>query len=297
MTALYMQRVTIMFNCHMDEIVDNLKRNQDVNRKYQIFTLSLNQYLVKDRPYYNNTSLDITHVNILQKTDILILQIINKDRGFLNNSEVIKLCKDDCNIIKIPHYRCSIYEHTFIDGCREKHNIIKSWKLHEKINDIGNVADTKKIIEEEINKVNIYSSDELLENMESKLNEFRDIDALSDVSMLDFFINNYRNMKLFQGRGYPSSMFFHELSNKIIMTKLGCQINNEFIDTHFAENTSSPIPQYWYKFCEFRFDNNLYGIGHIQISDIEWYYIMLLSNKTNIVSTVELLELLSKIRK
>lgn len=73
--------------------------------------------------------------------------------------------------------------------------------------------------------------------------------------------------------------------------------NNNYIDLYFAENTSEPIPEYWYKFCEFTFDKTCYMYGHIEIKEYEWYYIMLLTNNMNIIDNIEIINLLKLIRK
>ena len=97
---------------------------------------------------------------------------------------------------------------------------------------------------------------------------------------MDYFNNNFKKYRLFQGRVYPSSIFFFELTNRILNALQYTQ-NIIFTDFHFAQNTGEPIPDYWHKYCEFTFDNIYYTFGNIAITECEWYYILLLSNNIN----------------
>lgn len=121
----------------------------------------------------------------------------------------------------------------------------------------------------------LHDEKEMLEYLTTNINEFEKINSLSDINMLDYFKDNYKNYKLFMGRGYPSSMFFFELSNKILIN-LNIEPNNTFKDLYFAENTNVPIPEYWYKFCNFDFDNTFYTFGHTPITEIEYYCLIFL---------------------
>ena len=173
----------------------------------------------------------------------------------------------------------------------------KSLNLPNKIKDLNNIAETKKIIQNEIDIMNNfkYDEDHMFKSMNDKIKEFKKIDSLSDIKMLDYFNNNFKKYRLFQGRSYPSSIFFFELTNRILYT-LKYNHNVIFKDTYFAQNTGEPIPEYWYNFCKFSFDNTYLTYGNISITECEWYYILLLSNNFNIVSIEENLKYLKIIR-
>jgi hypothetical protein len=126
-----------------------------------------------------------------------------------------------------------------------------------------------------------YDKNEMKKEFQKKLDEFMEIDKLSDIKMKNYFYNNYKLHKLFQSRSYPSSIFFHKLSNRILK-KLNIPINENFVYLYFAENTYDLLPTYWYDYCEFKFDNKHYMNGHIDVKDYEWFYIILLSNDINL---------------
>ena len=293
-----MKNITIFFNCHGFEIKKYLETNVNFIKNYNIQYISILSYIVKNMKFFNNTILDETHINIIKKCDVLILQVIEKDRGFLNNNNIIKLCKKDCLIIKIPHYRNSIYEYKTLEKYKNKVDLIKNWKLPTKIKDINNIKETITTIKNEINIMNNFSYDkkEMLNSLKFKLNEFEKVDNLSDIKLIDFYKNNYKKYRLFKGRSYPASIFFHELTNRILI-KLKYKQNKHFKDFYFAENTSEPIPDYWYKYCNFTFDNIYFIYGHIEITEYEWYYILLLSYNYNIINKDTNMKYISTIRK
>lgn len=291
-----MLKIGIFMDCHGGEILTYLLQCPRIKENYDIFCMHLNHYVLPHEKFYNNTKLDEKDIEIIQTADVLILQVIEKDRNFLNNNEVVKFCKHDCQIIKIPHYRNSIYYFKTLEGFEEKHHLIGNWKLPQKI-DINNISETINIIKNQIEIMNNYNYDKnQLENaFTEKINEFQRIDNLSDIKMHDYYIQNFKKNRLFQGRGYPSSIFFHELTNRIL-ERIGLEKNKEFVDYYFAENTGEPIPNYWHKYCNFEFNNTYYTYGHIEIQEYEWYYILLLSNNPDICNREENINILNKIR-
>lgn len=174
----------------------------------------------------------------------------------------------------------------------------KKWNLPNKIKDLNNIAETKKIIQNEIDIMNNfkYDDDDMFKSMNDKIKEFEKIDSLSDIKMLDYFNNNFKKYRLFRGRRYPSSRFFFELTNRILQ-RLQFSPNKIYVDTYYALNTGEPIPDYWYKYCKFTFDNKYYRCaGNIAITEVEWYYILLLSQDANIKTGSKNLRFLKKIR-
>jgi hypothetical protein len=248
--------------------------------------------------YKTNVDLDTNDKNIIENADVLILQVIENDRGFLNNDKINEKCKKDFMIIKIPHYRNSIYEYKTLEGFTNKYGVINNWKLPSKIKNLDDIDGTIEIIQNEIDIMNNHSYDknEMYKAHEFKYNEFQKVDELSDIKMLDYYQTNYKKRRLFQSRSYPSSIFFYELTNRI-MKKLNIKPNENFIDLYFAENTSEPMPEYWYKYCEFEFENIHHVYGHLKVKEYEWYYILLLSNDINVIKIEQNMNYINKIRK
>jgi len=293
-----MKNIVIFMDCHGNEIYNYLMMNSLFQKQYNCNFISLNTYVVSGSKYINNTNLDKKDIEQIKEADVFILQVIEKDRGYLNNENVIKYCKSNCIIIKIPHYRNSIYQYKTLEQFDDKYSLIKNWTLPKKIINIYNIDETIKIINDEINITNKYNynKDEMKKEFQQKLDEFMDIDKLSDIKMSDYFYNNYKLHKLFQSRSYPSSIFFHELTNRLLKG-LNIPINEKFVDLHFAENTYELLPKYWYDYCGFVFDYKHYMYGHIDVKDYEWFYIIMMSNDINLIDVNKIEECLKKIRK
>jgi len=51
---------------------------------------------------------------------------------------------------------------------------------------------------------------------QSCINEFERIDNLSDIKMYNIFISEWKNIRMFKERGYPTSYFFYRLSQLIL---------------------------------------------------------------------------------
>ena len=291
-----MKNIVIFMDCHGNEIYNYLMMNSLFQKQYNCNFISLNTYVVSGSKYINNTNLNKKDIEQIKEADVFILQVIEKDRGYLNNENVIKYCKSNCIIIKIPHYRNSIYQYKTLEQFDDKYSLIKNWTLPKKIKNIDNIDETINIIKDEIKIMNTYNynKDEMKKEFQQKLDEFMDIDKLSDIKMSDYFYNNYKLHKLFQSRSYPSSIFFHELTNRLL-NRLNIPINEKFVDLYFAENTYELLPKYWYDYCGFVFDYKHYMYGHIDVKDYEWFYIIMLLNDVNLVDVKKIEECLKKI--
>lgn len=274
------KKVCIVFNCHGNEISKFLLSNIYFVNNYILSTIILNKY-TRDSNY---TDWQPTDKKQIGEADILILQIIEKDRGFINNNETIKLVKPDCIIIKIPHYRCQVYNYKIIGGLFNKEFILNHTELINRINDVENINETIEIIKDDIKNVNQIDYDpiELETYKNNSINEFLRINSVSSIDMSDYFLNNYKSLLLFKARGYPSSIFFYELTNRILK-QLDIDQTVPFVDSYFAENTSTPISDYWYRFCNFTFDNTFYTYHHIEMKDYEFYYMLIYHKKTTIL--------------
>ena len=265
-----MKNIVIFMDCHGNEIYNYLMMNSLFQKQYNCNFISLNTYVVSGSKYINNTNLNKKDIEQIKEADVFILQVIEKDRGYLNNENVIKYCKSNCIIIKIPHYRNSIYQYKTLEQFDDKYSLIKNWTLPKKIKNIDNIDETINIIKDEIKIMNTYNynKDEMKKEFQQKLDEFMDIDKLSDIKMSDYFYNNYKLHKLFQSRSYPSSIFFHELTNRLL-NRLNIPINEKFVDLYFAENTYELLPKYWYDYCGFVFDYKHYMYGHIDVNLVD----------------------------
>ena len=214
-TLLHKKNLVIFGNCHFQDIQRNIIQYEEIKRNYLPYYISINSYVGMGTNSFTagttNLILRTEHIELFKKADILIYQNIETDRGFLNNKEVHKLIKPNCIKIKIPHYRSSIYhyswyEEPYFDKLKEE--VDKITVIKEKIQYI------KKYIADINNKK--YDTKKLNEFIDKQLIDFKKVDSYSDISMYDYFINNYKKIQLINGRSYPSSYFFFILSKKIL---------------------------------------------------------------------------------
>ncbi len=278
-TLLHKKNLVIFGNCHFQEIQRNIIQYEEIKRNYLPYYISINSYVdanasLRDKTYFTNE-----HVELFKKADILIYQNIESDRGFLNNKEVHKLIKPNCIKIKIPHYRSSIYhyswyEEPYFDKLKEE--VDKITAIKEKIQYI------KKYIVDINNKK--YDTKKLNEFIDKQLIDFKKVDSYSDISMYDYFINNYKKIQLINGRSYPSSYFIFILSKKIL-EKLNIHQNLSFYQMiqsrtsyprYFSQHTNYPLFDYWYKYNNFTFKNQYYWDLEVPMKDYEFYYLQIL---------------------
>ena len=193
-------KLVIFFDCHGREIYKYLNLNKRFIKHYEVIYLNLNDYVLKEGKYYNNNNLSKSHIIKIKLANVLILQIIEKDRKFLNNDKIIEFCNKNCLILKIPHYRNSVYEYKIMDGFINKKelfidgNFNDKWNLPKKIINIDNVENTINIIKNEIkimNKIENYKND-FEKSLNFKITEFQSIDKLSDIKMNDYYLLNYK---------------------------------------------------------------------------------------------------------
>tara|TARA_B110000285_G_C15106077_1_gene608049 strand:- start:1329 stop:2210 length:882 start_codon:yes stop_codon:yes gene_type:complete len=291
-----MKQLVVFFDCHGSEILNYLHQNNFYNELYTDTHIILNDYVIKGRKFYDNNELDNYHIGLLHNADVVILQVIENDRGFLNNSNIEKYVTEKCIVIKIPHYRNSIYEYKLLEGYNDKYKMVLNWSLPELVKGINKPDEVLNIIKNQlVLPINYYSKNELQTAFDLKYNEFAIIDELSDIKMLKYYKDNWNKSRLFNGRRYPSSIFFYELVNNILIY-LKLLPNKIYIDSYFGENTGHPIPEYWYKFCGFHFDNTYHIYKHIEIKEYEWYYILLHLNNADVIDENEINKYLMQIR-
>ncbi len=89
-----MKSLVIFMNCHGNEIYKYLLMNSLFLEQYNCNFISLNLYVTFQAKYINNTNINEEDIEKIEKADVFILQVIEKDRGYLNNENVIKYCKN-----------------------------------------------------------------------------------------------------------------------------------------------------------------------------------------------------------
>tara|TARA_B100000676_G_C17959099_1_gene776494 strand:- start:80 stop:1066 length:987 start_codon:yes stop_codon:yes gene_type:complete len=277
------KKIIIIFgNCHFQEIQRNIIQYQEIKKNYLPHYICINSYVgegsLKDKQYFTTE-----HITLFEKADILIYQNIETDRGFLNNKEVEKLIPKNIIKIKIPHYRTSIYHYSWY----ETPYFEKMKKLVDKKETVNQKITCIKDFIKNINDTSQHK--ELFDKFITKeITHFKKVNNYSDIDMYEFFISNWKNIKLFMGRSYPSSYFIFILTKKILEKinvfenmSFETMINNRTTyPRYFAQNTDYPIFDFWYNFNKFTFNNQYFWEMEIPMKDYEFYYLQyLICNK------------------
>ena len=272
-------KIMVIFgNCHFQEIRRNIIYYQEIRNNYLPHLISINSYVGENTSLCDQSYFIKEHIELFKKADILIYQHIETDRGFLNNKEVLKLIPKNCIKIKIPHFRTSIYHYSHYEKpyFKEMKQLVdKEETVNQKITCI---KDFIKNINETTQDTNSFDK-----FITKEITHFKKINNNSDVDMYDYFLSNWKNIKLFNGRGYPSSYFMFILTKKIL-AKLNIYQNLSFTQMiskrtayprYFALNTNFPLFDFWYKYNNFTFKNQYYWELEIPMKDYEFYYLQI----------------------
>ena len=192
--------------------------NKLSNNKFTIHYFSNYSDLKKDE--INN------FINILKKCDIFIYQY---NKGNTNIKFDINLLKDTCIKIRIVwwvfngfwidssynSYKQIIYNNIKYNFLEIEWNnaITKSYGIHNSfINFYGNYNEVKNKID------NLYiDKSNIIDFFNNKCDNFKKIDVNSDITMYDYFIQNYKYEELFHCPIHPTNKFFYELFKKLII--------------------------------------------------------------------------------
>ena len=276
------KNMVIFGNCHFQEIQRNIIQYNEIRKNYLPYYICINGYVGNSLgPKTSNEgkkNFTQDHIELFKKADIFIYQNIESDRGFLNNKEVLKLVPSNCIKIKIPHYRTSIYHYSwyknpYFDEMKKQINLEKT-----QINKIVKIKKYIKNINETTQDIKLFD-----EFIEKEVDDFKNVNNSSDINMYDFFISNWKNKKLFMGRGYPSSYFIFILTKKILEKinifenlQFETMINNRTsYPRYFGLNTDFPIFKFWYDYNNFTFDKQYYWELKIPMFDYEFYYLQI----------------------
>ena len=200
--------------------------------KYFIKYIFIYDYL-EGYKYGNKNQLIDEHIELLNKTDLLIVQSLRKNRKHLNFSNIIKFVKNDCISIKIPQYTFSGYHYPY--NLLDDKNIDINMSYEKLHNYLTNLF--------------INQKKDILENLENELLHINELDSISDIKCYDFIKNNYRKILLFNNRQYPTYFLFHFIAQEILnYINIDDKISPRW--DRFGRDHLEPIFNYVYKYLE-----------------------------------------------
>lgn len=228
-----MKKILFVFNCHAGVMRTQLNNCKFIKNNYEINIIQIYHY-VPGR--YDKKEFPTKEIQLLKNADILIVQQMRTDRGWLNSENTIKLVKQNCKIIKIPHYTFSgyWYPHELLKD--EKFDINKSYE------ELNNYANNLFLNEEE----------NIKKHLENELNHIKELDKLSDIKMYDFVKNNYKKDRLFFSRRYPMSSFFYPMCKEILKI-LNIKEKMPATFSGYADKNNDPILPTVHKILNLKF--------------------------------------------
>ena len=192
-----MKSLVFVFNCHASAMRKQLSSSSEFKKNYKIDIVQIYHYIPQR---YDKKVFPDNVIKLLNNADVLIVQQMRSDRGWLNTENTIKLVKKKCKIIKIPHYTFSGY-----------------WYPYTPINDSNfDINKSKEELHKYVNNLLMDKPKEIKNFLNDELNHIKELDKLSDIKMYDFVKNNYMKDRLFFSRRYPQSAFFFPMCEEIL---------------------------------------------------------------------------------
>lgn len=192
-----MKSLVFVFNCHASAMRKQLFSCSEFKKNYKIDIVQIYHYIPQR---YDKEVFPDNVIKQLNNADVLIIQQMRSDRGWLNTENTIKLVKKKCKIIKIPHYTFSGY-----------------WYPYTPIDDSNfDINKSKEELHKYVNNLLMDKAKEIKNFLNDELNHIKELDKLSDIKMYDFVKNNYMKNRLFFSRRYPMSTFFFPMCKEIL---------------------------------------------------------------------------------
>jgi hypothetical protein len=231
--------IVLYSNCAGRIITNMFKKHIYTNDKFTINHIT---------NYVNlNKKLDISHIQILKNCDVFVYQPFNQDYTYseYDISNMKKYLKPECIILKLNYYRFkgfwfeSTYEPYISYNNYHFHSDIKHYGLH---NSFTNFNGNKKDIIDKINNISI-DKEKFFSYFREELDNFKKIDDNSDIKMYDFFINNYKRLRLFNDPFHPTNIFFYEIFRQLVFNLTGHLLVSE--DTEFINLLNDSELTHW----------------------------------------------------
>lgn len=246
-----MKNCVVCFNCHGDGFLPQLNNSEEFKKTFKVNRIKIHEYIAEGYQHYGKTDLIQAHKDLLNNCNLLIVQYIKNNRGFINHNKIISMCNEDCKIIIIPHYTFSGYNphyypsnDTLLDS--KDYDNVKNYIY----NMFSEECDVKKHINDEIKHIN-------------------DLDEFSNIKMHNFVKNNYQKHLLFYSRGKPTMYFYHEMAVKIL-TLLNINSNITMTNLNIDHHTYIPILPNVQKYLGLEFDTSPSIIG-VQCNVVEYF--------------------------
>ena len=212
-------------NCYMSFIKKFLNENADFRREYGIYPL----------PPIHENKLGYIGDNILAHADVFIHQNIKEDNVFgekFSDEYTFSRLRNSCRRICIPNFVGAL-EGFYPTVTGQMYNNVfgapmcfDDWLIDEAYNMYnGNVENIKFYLEHYR-----FDEDEIIKKFNAMVDKWRAREERWDVKIVDFILENFQNINLFEDISHPAECLQHEICRRLIAL-LGCEDTNR--STHY----------------------------------------------------------------
>lgn len=212
-----MHQIFIYFNCHGTQIQYYLNMSQYIKSNCKILLQSS----------YSTDPLSTDTINYIKNSDYLIIQYIENERIHTHKT-ILSYKNENAKFIILPHYRTSIYDYFNLTDNSNLININYSQPVLQKdlCEMLSNNLIDKSVFENKFNQISINDKNKINIFIEKNIKEFIELENNikkktnfnndTYINMSEFFINNYKEYRLFGCRFYPRPYFFYNLTKEIL---------------------------------------------------------------------------------
>jgi hypothetical protein len=201
-----MKKLLFIFNCHSGKI-----KKQIAHLPFLFDEIIIYNYLFPEYFKYTLTYYDMEDLQKIKNADIFILQNVKNLRGkeFIGIDNIRRIAKQDAIFINIPHYTFMGYFLNFD-------------------------------IKQQIDIANYGIEDEIYNNLDKSLEKIKYLDEMSDIKCYDFIKENYKKVRLFHAKIYPTYHLFHFIAQEICKI-LGFDFNIKKIYSEYSKPNNQII--------------------------------------------------------
>lgn len=225
-------------NCQINDYYKCMSRTSDFCDKYDCAYFKYMEY-----PRWKEDRLEF----LLRNCDVLLYIKDTFDKRFRNCFEYVKKYNESCMTIGIPAYSFRGYfpqSNPHIQA-KAKYDIISEAfnTFHREDTYINSLLEKGVSVETIISHLSDYNfipENEIKKNNELSLLQIKNMDRLSDVSIYDFVVNNYKDIRLFKDPVHFSDVLvFHIV--KQLLKKLKCVCPEDYGEATIHKFTEMPV--------------------------------------------------------
>lgn len=203
------QKTCIFYtNCQRRLLVRYLNSSPEFSRNYKID---------KRFPFAHEAIRHqlILPTELLAECQLFIYQPIDSKHGERSTDYLLTKLPSDCQSISFPYlYFSGYWPDRSISLNREylKSLSYQDYVIHE----LATKGYTNTEIIQELNKIDLYDRNFVLENVELTLKELSRREAITDIKIADFIQEHYRDYYLFHEANHPSDIIGFNVANQIL---------------------------------------------------------------------------------